>query len=44
MVLKGASPAFEGDEQPDRWGLSDELVAAGGRWGIDPARDLVASG
>jgi aryl-alcohol dehydrogenase-like predicted oxidoreductase len=44
MVLKGASPAFEGDEQPDRWGLSDELVAAGSRWGIDPERDLVASG
>jgi aryl-alcohol dehydrogenase-like predicted oxidoreductase len=44
MVLKGASPAFEGDEQPDRWALSDELVAAGTRWGIDPARDLVASG
>ena len=44
MVLKGASPAFEGEEQPDRWGLSDDLVAAGGRWGIDPERDLVASG
>jgi aryl-alcohol dehydrogenase-like predicted oxidoreductase len=43
MVLKGASPAFEGDEQPDRWPLSDDLVAAGGRWGIDPDRDLVAS-
>jgi aryl-alcohol dehydrogenase-like predicted oxidoreductase len=44
MVLKGASPAFEGAEQPDRWGLSDDLVAAGSRWGIDPARDLVVSG
>ncbi|HEV7481527.1 MAG TPA: aldo/keto reductase [Solirubrobacterales bacterium] len=44
MVLKGASPAFEGEEQPDRWGLSDDLVAAGDRWGIDPERDLVASG
>jgi aryl-alcohol dehydrogenase-like predicted oxidoreductase len=43
MVLKGASPAFEGDEQPDRWGLSDDLVAAGSRWGIDPDRDLLAS-
>jgi len=43
MVLKGASPAFEGDEQPDRWGLSEDLIAAGGRWGIDPERDLVAS-
>ena len=44
MVLKGASPAFEGDEQPDRWPLSDDLAAVGSRWGIDPARDLVASG
>ena len=43
MVLKGASPAFEGEEQPDRWALSDELVAAGERWGIDPERDLLAS-
>ncbi len=42
MVLKGASPAFEGEEQPDRWGLSDELIAAADRWGIDPERDLVA--
>jgi aryl-alcohol dehydrogenase-like predicted oxidoreductase len=43
MVLKGASPAFEGDEQPDRWQLSPELAEAGSRWGIDPARDLVAN-
>ncbi len=43
MVLKGASPAFEGDEQPDRWALSDDLVATGARWGIDPEHDLVAS-
>jgi aryl-alcohol dehydrogenase-like predicted oxidoreductase len=43
MALKGASPAFEGDEQPDRWPLSAELVEAGTRWGIDPERDLVAS-
>ena len=43
MALKGASPAHEGDEQPDRWGLNDELAAAGSRWGIDPQRDLVAT-
>jgi len=43
MVLKGASPAFEGEEQPDRWALSDDLVAAGERWGIEPERDLVAT-
>ncbi len=41
MALKGANPAHEGEEQPDRWALSDDLVAAGGRWGIDPERDLV---
>ncbi|HEX3734311.1 MAG TPA: aldo/keto reductase [Solirubrobacterales bacterium] len=44
MALKGASPAHEGEEQPDRWGLSEDLVEAGGRWGIDPERDLVAPG
>ena len=41
MVLKGASPDHDGEELPDRWALSDELVEAGQRWGIDPARDLV---
>lgn len=41
MALKGANPSFEGDEQPDRWPLSPELAAVGGRWGIDPERDLV---
>jgi aryl-alcohol dehydrogenase-like predicted oxidoreductase len=41
MVLKGASPTHEGEEQPDRWGLSEQLVEAGGRWGIDPDRDLI---
>jgi aryl-alcohol dehydrogenase-like predicted oxidoreductase len=43
MALKGASPAHEGAEQPDRWALTDELSAVGTRWGIDPARDLVSS-
>jgi aryl-alcohol dehydrogenase-like predicted oxidoreductase len=43
MALKGANPTFEGDEQPDRWALSPELVEVGGRWGIDPERDLVGS-
>jgi aryl-alcohol dehydrogenase-like predicted oxidoreductase len=43
MALKGASPTHEGAEQPDRWPLSDDLVAAGSRWGIDPARDLVTT-
>jgi aryl-alcohol dehydrogenase-like predicted oxidoreductase len=41
MALKGASPTFEGEEKPDGWALSPELVEVGGRWGIDPERDLV---
>jgi aryl-alcohol dehydrogenase-like predicted oxidoreductase len=40
MTLKGASPDHEGEERPDRWPVSDELAAAGARWGIDPGRDL----
>jgi aryl-alcohol dehydrogenase-like predicted oxidoreductase len=43
MALKGANPDFEGDEQPDRWPLSQELAEVGGRWGIDPERDLVGA-
>jgi aryl-alcohol dehydrogenase-like predicted oxidoreductase len=43
MALKGANPAHEGEEQPDRWGLDEELAGVGDRWGIDPDRDLVAS-
>jgi aryl-alcohol dehydrogenase-like predicted oxidoreductase len=43
MALKGASPAHEGEERPDRWPLDAELAAVGERWGIDPARDLVGA-
>jgi aryl-alcohol dehydrogenase-like predicted oxidoreductase len=43
MALKGASPAHEGEERPDRWGLDEELVAAGRRWGVDAERDLAGS-
>ncbi|MBA3864966.1 MAG: aldo/keto reductase [Solirubrobacterales bacterium] len=43
MVLKGANPAFEGEEQPDRWALDEDLAEVGDRWGIDPQRDLLAS-
>lgn len=41
MALKGANPDHEGEEQPDRWALSEELVEIGRRWGVDPERDLV---
>ncbi len=43
MALKGASPQHEGEERPDRWPLTPDLVEVGARWRIDPARDLVAT-
>ena len=42
MALKGASPAHEGPEAPDRWALTDELAAVAARWDLDPQADLVA--
>ncbi|HEY2335013.1 MAG TPA: aldo/keto reductase [Solirubrobacterales bacterium] len=43
MALKGANPGHQGEERPDRWPLSAELAEVGGRWGIDPGRDLAAT-
>ena len=43
MALKGASPAHEGEERPDRWPLDEELAGVARRWSIDPAQDLVAT-
>ena len=43
MALKGANPAHEGEERPDRWALSDELAEVGRRWGVDPERDLAGA-
>jgi aryl-alcohol dehydrogenase-like predicted oxidoreductase len=40
MVLKGASPDYEGEERPDRWPLDAQRAELGRRWGIDPERDL----
>ena len=40
MTLKGGAADHEGEERPDRWALSPELVEAAERWGIEPARDL----
>ena len=37
-----ATPDFEGSEPlPDRWAVSTQLAELAGRWGIEPARDLV---
>ncbi len=41
MALKGASPEFEGEEGPDRWGMDDRLSEVARRWRIAPERDLV---
>ncbi|HEY6523066.1 MAG TPA: aldo/keto reductase [Solirubrobacteraceae bacterium] len=41
MALKGASPQYSGDEQPDRWTLDDRLITVAERWRINPQRDLV---
>jgi aryl-alcohol dehydrogenase-like predicted oxidoreductase len=43
MVLKGATPDYDGEIMPDRWPLETDLVAAGARWGIDAERDLAAT-
>jgi aryl-alcohol dehydrogenase-like predicted oxidoreductase len=40
MLLKGAAPDHEGEEQPDRWTLGPAQVELARRWGIDPERDL----
>jgi aryl-alcohol dehydrogenase-like predicted oxidoreductase len=43
MSLKGASPEYAGDPQPDRWELGRSLQELAARWGIAPERDLVLS-
>ena len=43
MALKGASPAHEGEERPDRWAMTPELAQAGRRWGLEPERDLAGA-
>ncbi len=40
MLLKGASPDFEGDERADGWPLGPEERELAERFGIDPERDL----
>jgi aryl-alcohol dehydrogenase-like predicted oxidoreductase len=43
MVLKGASPRFEGEAQADRWPLTGDLRALAARWAIEPDRDLATA-
>jgi aryl-alcohol dehydrogenase-like predicted oxidoreductase len=43
MLLKGATPDYDGEITPDRWPLEVDLVAAGARWGVDAEQDLAAS-
>lgn len=40
MSLKGASPQFEGEPQPDRWPLTAPLRDLATRWSIHPEHDL----
>src|SRR5918996_1949472 len=40
MLLKGAAPDHEGEDQPDRWTPAPEQADLARRWRIDPARDL----
>jgi aryl-alcohol dehydrogenase-like predicted oxidoreductase len=40
MLLKGATPDHEGDEQSDRWSVEPEQERLAERFGIDPERDL----
>jgi aryl-alcohol dehydrogenase-like predicted oxidoreductase len=44
MALKGAAPQHEGEEQPDRWTVTDELADVAARWRIAPDRDLMQRG
>ena len=44
MKLKGASAEHDGDDAPDRWSLSPELIETGERHGIAPERDLSYAG
>lgn len=43
MSLKGANPGHTGEPEADHWALRPELIEAGRRWGIDPARDLTCT-
>ncbi len=40
MLLKGATPDHEGEDQPDRWRIERSQMELARRWRIDPERDL----
>jgi aryl-alcohol dehydrogenase-like predicted oxidoreductase len=40
MLLKGATPDHDGEDQPDRWAPAPEQIDLARRWRIDPERDL----
>jgi aryl-alcohol dehydrogenase-like predicted oxidoreductase len=40
MLLKGATPDHDGEDQADRWGVGTAQAELAERWGIDPERDL----
>jgi aryl-alcohol dehydrogenase-like predicted oxidoreductase len=40
MLLKGATPDHDGEERPDRWGVTQDQVELARRFGIDPESDL----
>jgi aryl-alcohol dehydrogenase-like predicted oxidoreductase len=40
MLLKGATPDHDGEDQADRWAPATEQIELARRWRIDPERDL----
>jgi aryl-alcohol dehydrogenase-like predicted oxidoreductase len=40
MLLKGATPDHDGEDQPDRWAPAPDQLELARRWRIDPERDL----
>ena len=40
MLLKGATPDHDGEDQADRWRVGPAQAELAERWGIDPERDL----
>jgi len=36
MALKGGNQTHTGEPEPDRWGLTNDLLAVGKKWGVKP--------